>query len=317
MAPIVLSMPPVDPAAAAAEPVALCYFGCSSDADETAVMRLPALNVPQVEQWVVNGPLEHLEQDHLQLFKTPDYLLALSVTEPAPADLHATSRIEYQRLLTAIHRHGYTTPVRFWNYIPDINRGAADAELYKQFCWGRAEAFDEIEMALPAATGIGSFDGRLRIAVLASRPGLKLTHVENPRQIAAYRYPRQYGPRSPSFARATFVGDSHHGLLLVSGTASIVDHETRHEGDFVAQVEETRRNIDALLDAALQRVDGVRDFEPQAVRFYLRDAGSLAQAESSYARSFDGFPAAAFFQGEICRRGLAMEVEMVLSARTR
>jgi hypothetical protein len=58
------------------------------------------------------------------------------------------------------------------------------------------------EAALPAATCIGRFDGvrRLQVYWLAAREaGLPL---ENPRQVSAFRYPRQYGPQSPSFSRA-------------------------------------------------------------------------------------------------------------------
>lgn len=318
MAPIVLTLPRIGIGTDVPAPdTTLCRFGCGGEGPDSAIMNLPALSGSGTECWAANGPLEILEQDGLRLLKTPDYLLVVSVTSPTATTLRSVTRAEYEKLLVAMHSHGYPIPVRFWNYVPDINSGADDAENYKQFCWGRAEAFDRTKMALPAATGIGSFDGRLRIAVLASRPGLKLAHIENPRQVAAYHYPRQYGPRSPSFARATFVGEGDGGLLLVSGTASIVDHETRHEGDFAAQVAETRRNIDALQQAALQQVAGVTGFTPEAVRFYLRNATELPLAQNCYAASFDGYPPAAFFQGDICRHGLAMEVEMVLSAVTR
>src|SRR3546814_12468443 len=55
---------------------------------------------------------------------------------------------------------------------------------------------------LPAATAIGRCDDARVVQVywLAARtPGMP---VENPRQVSAYRYPRQYGPQQPSFARA-------------------------------------------------------------------------------------------------------------------
>src|SRR5690606_13866131 len=71
--------------------------------------------------------------------------------------------------------------------------------------------------------------------------------VENPRQVSAYRYPRQYGPTPPAFARAML---SPAKQLLVSGTASVVGHASHHVGDAAAQLDETARNLDSLMRTA-------------------------------------------------------------------
>ena len=57
---------------------------------------------------------------------------------------------------------------------------------------------------VPAACALGSRNGSpLVIYFLASRQ--PVTPVENPRQISAYDYPAQYGPK-PAFSRASILG---------------------------------------------------------------------------------------------------------------
>ena len=75
------------------------------------------------------------------------------------------------------------------------------------------------------------------------------TPVENPRQVSAYRYPRQYGPQAPSFARA-MLPPSQAMPLLLSGTASVVGHESKHHDCVESQLAETFANFDSLIAAA-------------------------------------------------------------------
>jgi len=226
----------------------------------------------------------------------------------------------YRKLLEVTEFLGKPRLVRIWNYIPFINDGDADNECYRQFCWGRADAL--AGTVLPAATGIGSQDDVLRISALCT-PGqtqadsLVVEHLENPRQISAYDYPRRYGPKSPSFARATLVTSrtasrsittspsSSSGLLLLSGTASIVDHETRHPYDLQKQSEETARNIQALL-ATLEQPAA-----PLALRYYLRNPDRLQEAVAAWREHFADWPLPAFYRGDICRAELELEVEGV------
>src|SRR6202021_1654510 len=82
----------------------------------------------------------------------------------------------------------------------------------------------------------------------------------------------QDGPRSPTFARACIEGDNAH-TLFISGTASIVGHETAHAGDQCEQTRETLRNIHAMTEAANERI-GARRFELSDLRYkvYVRRA---------------------------------------------
>ena len=74
--------------------------------------------------------------------------------------------------------------------------------------------------------------------------------VENPRQVSAYHYPREYGTHSPVFSRAALLRQAQSLTLFISGTASIVGHRSLHLGDTAAQTRETLTNIEALLGEA-------------------------------------------------------------------
>src|SRR5262245_36612577 len=160
------------------------------------------------------------------------------------ACLECGARRTYEALFRAA---GDFHLIRVWNHIAGLNDGDGDAERYRKFCIGRHDAFAAAgwtKRRFPSASGVGMRGGSLAVyALAASDPGV---HVENPRQVSAYDYPREYGPRSPSFARATVAA----GLLLTAGTSSVVGHQSVHVGDVAAQLEETLVNLDALAHAA-------------------------------------------------------------------
>ena len=213
-----------------------------------------------------------------------------------------------------------TTPYRhvwrIWSFVTDINEGVGDEERYKLFCLGRARAFAAVHATLPgigypAATAVGKPAGArsLQICWLAGRdPGVE---IENPRQLAAYRYPRCYGPAAPRFSRAMLVPGP---LLLVSGTASIVGHESMHPGDTVAQLHETLDNIDALFrhagDVAARPVP--RLGPDSLLKVYLRHASDAARVERSLReRVGEGVPVL-MLAADICRSELLIEIEAVV-----
>lgn len=191
--------------------------------------------------------------------------------------------------------------------MPHINAGDGDDERYKRFCVGRHRAFETYgytEDRYPAATAVGNFGEVLVVYLLASaEPG---SHFENPRQVRAPSYPRRYGPRPPSFARATLRADEK--LVFVAGTASIVGHRTRHPGDLTGQLAVTFANIDRLLRTIPAR-NGARH-GLHRVRVYLREPRHLSLAKKAVE---DHMPLAeaAYVHGEICRAQLEIEIEGV------
>ena len=214
------------------------------------------------------------------------------------------ARSAYQAMFALIEREGCPHLWRVSNYLPDITRVEYGQERYRAFNAGRREAFvarDRDAEHAPAACGLGCGGDMLLMAFLAGdEPG---GHVENPRQVSAFRYPEQYGASRPLFARATVAA----GLLFISGTASIVGHESRHVGDVAAQTDETVRNIDAVL-AEAPRAGGAFVRGDLRLKVYLRHADDLAVVRERL-RAAGLPPPVGFLRAEICRPELDVEIE--------
>jgi len=193
---------------------------------------------------------------------------------------------------------------RIWNYLGAINAGAGDDERYKHFCTGRIAGMGEVfSRGFPAASAIGHHadQGLLQVYLLATdRPG---TPVENPRQVSAWEYPRQYGRTPPSFARATLLPASD--VLAISGTAAVVGHASAHAGDLRAQLAETRRNLDALLANG-----GVPEgFDGRApLKAYVRHPGDAAAVQAFANEHWPDAPLL-LVHGDICREELLVEID--------
>lgn len=230
--------------------------------------------------------------------------------EPDGGILHASAHA-YAALVAFWRDSDYPHLLRIWNYFDAITLGEGDGERYRQFCVGRVQGLGDVDTrTLPAATAIGSRDGRrvLQVYWLAARePGLPL---ENPRQVSAYRYPREYGPQSPTFARA-LLPPSPRVPLLLSGTASIVGHASQHADSLRAQLDETLTNLDSLLGAARERaptlsphLDGT-----SRLKVYVRDATDAdAVAAQLEARLGTRVPWL-MLHADVCRRELLVEIE--------
>jgi chorismate lyase / 3-hydroxybenzoate synthase len=231
-------------------------------------------------------------------------------------DLVADTKHAYAELIARVRASKHPYLIRIWNYFADINVGDEDAERYRQFCVGRAQAVDaEFNNPPPAATAIGSpaNDGLHVIALCSSLPAIAL---ENARQTPAWQYPRQYGKVSPGFSRgAVLNAGTDAPVLLASGTASIVGHASMHVDDVAEQCRESLRNLRTLLDEGERHSRKPFAFtECQALRVYLRDPAQLEAVRSVFEAS--GIPAQniVYLHGEVCRRELAVELEGVFSA---
>lgn len=193
---------------------------------------------------------------------------------------------------------------RIWNYLDRITEGDGDAERYKHFCSGRLQGMGAFfDAGFPAATAIGApvRAGQLTVYCLATeRPGLR---IENPRQMSAWRYPRQYGRTPPSFARGMLL--PARDALAISGTAAITGHESRHTDDLAAQLDEIRANLDSLL-ASADLPAGLDTIAP--LKVYIRhreDARAVADFLDTH---MPGVPRL-LLHGDICRRELLVEMD--------
>ncbi len=217
----------------------------------------------------------------------------------------------YQYLLNFIYGQGYPILLRVWNYFSCVNDIDNGLERYQGFCRGRYQALAEngtiAETGLPAACVIGTHSPGLLIYCLATKSrGLQ---IENPRQMSAFHYPLHYSPKSPSFSRAilkNWINTESH--LYVSGTASIVGHRSRHQDNGLAQLQETLRNLDALISSANTHCEG-SPLQPALLKVYARPQIAQGELQPYIAQHFGSDTPTLFLQGEICRRDLLLEIE--------
>ncbi len=234
--------------------------------------------------------------------------------------LQQAAESAYRQIFGLLDKLGYPYLYRFWNYIADINETDSGIERYQQFNIGRQDAFLAHNRGVlgnaPAACALGMKEGPLGIAFIAGK--VPLLNIENPRQISACQYPRQYGPRSPTFSRATLVPIGQEAVLFISGTASILGHETVHREDAVMQAREAMANIKAVLDEANRQLQDRRfGLADLSYRVYIRRPADLAPVAAELARIVGAQCNAIYLQADICRTDLLLEIEAVHACKMR
>lgn len=309
--PLRIDYAPTPAAQLLAEPNLLAVIGFGASAqmpDDPRALRvgLEPLQAPLFEVWrtntaVVSGCAGDLRWSHAN-----DYLFfSIEVDEAAHGGIAAAAEHAYRTVNAFVAASAMPHLLRLWNYLDAINLGDSDSERYRLFCDGRARGMHAFaSKPYPAATAIGRQDGVRVLQVY----GLAARHaghpVENPRQVSAWRYPRQYGPTAPTFARGTLTAAAQ---LLVSGTAAVVGHVSLHRGDLAAQIDETWANLGSLVDQA--NIEDSRFGVRSVLKAYLRDpadAGFLANAVATRAPSLGGL---LLLAGDICRRELLVEID--------
>ncbi|HRD64961.1 MAG TPA: hypothetical protein PKY50_02285 [Candidatus Competibacter sp.] len=262
------------------------------------------------EVWLGAGPAQTGIADGVRHASDGDTLfLHLCLDEYAPDALQPLTAVAYRRLFAVARALGYPHFLRIWNFFPQINRECEGLERYRAFCAGRHQALvaelAEFEMQLPAASAIGARGPGLQLYALAARePGIQ---IENPRQVSAFHYPRQYGLRSPSFSRAVLKtwGERHHHLYI-SGTASIVGHASRHQ-DTLPQLDETLANLEALLAEAGRRTS--MPLPLALLKIYVRPDLDPSPLRDRVTRTFGADVPLLFLRADICRQELLIEIE--------
>ncbi len=304
--------------AAAGDVLAVIRFGEAPAAgDHPGLIRLPLRQIggePLQEVWRSLHPVARGAHGDIRFASSGGILLGhICRGEGTAASLEELTGDVYHAVFAAVRDLGYPHVWRMWNVFGDINGSEHGLERYQAFCRGRHRALapmlPDFERSLPAASAIGGRLPALTLSFLAATG--PAAQVENPRQVSAFRYPRRYGPKSPSFSRAVLTdwGDGGHHLY-VSGTASIVGDESRHVGDFDGQLAEALDNFESVL-AAGKRAGG--ELRPALLRFYLRDPGRADSVRAAAAQRFGPVPVL-LLQGEICRTDLLLEVEGIAVA---
>lgn len=258
------------------------------------------------EHWFVGQPrIETGIEGSVSWSSSNEFLFSAISRRLLPAtEVTELTQVLYQELLDFVHRRPQNQLLRFWNFIPQINSGAGDQEIYKLFCTGRLNAFERSGLSaeeFPAASAVGHHGEYLTVQLLSAVGEGK--HLGNDHQVDAFKYPRQYGVTSPSFARATLFPSGDKQVLFISGTASILGHETQHPEDVEQQTKTTLVNIDRLLAQTDKRLECVA-----CARVYVRHVTDLPRISAILEAQL---PNAKFVyvQADICRSDLLVEVE--------
>ncbi len=307
---------------------ALCFSGDPAERSMLADLEIPCMSVPVprldasdaiLDVWHGSGAIMdglcgdiHYRHDNELLFGVitlPEILFEAGADK---TPLQQATESAYRQLFALLDAQHFPYLFRIWNYIADINGNSFGQERYQQFNRGRQDAFlasgRNVVGSVPAACALGFSQGPLTIAFLAGR--VVPLNLENPRQISAYQYPPQYGPRSPTFSRAALVCMGQHEVLFISGTASIVGHATLHADDVVAQTRETMSNIEAVLaEANRQAMQPGFDLASLSYKVYVRNPADLELIRAELVRCVGDSLKAVFLQADVCREDLLLEIE--------
>ena len=288
----------------------------------SAWVDMPAIGADQsYEVWTSAAPVRAEISGRMRSARNAQILFGrIDIPEDACTDYDTLIYNDYCRIFDHLDDLGYPNLIRIWHYLPDIHLEERALERYKRFSLGRHEAFvakgRAISTDAPAASAIGKRSGNTVICFLAApRPGIP---IENPRQVSAYSYPAQYGPRGPTFSRALFTTWDGLAQLYVSGTAAIFGHLSQHAGDVGAQADETIVNLRSLMDEARGQglIDVMRDTD-LSFKVYLRKPEFRTIAQAKLREAFGPEPSIIYLQADICRSELLLEIEAVCAARVR
>jgi len=284
--------------------------------DQTHVYNpgLPVLAGEPVEE-LFRGARVAGHSGALKLFQQDGWLLG-AATLPVADGLEAVAHQIYGDIFRATQGRYLA---RIWNYVPAINEpGPGDLENYRLFCRGRSLAFEqqhgrEFKALLPAASAVGCASAGLTVAFAAVAVAPR--HVENPLQVPAYDYPPDYGPRAPSFARATIVpGLAGKATVFISGTAAIRGHATVAPDRLLGQLDCTLENLREIssvcaLGSDLDRNGG----SSRHFKIYLRHAADQAAVAARLQEQFlSRDDHVSYLQADICRSSLLVEIEATL-----
>jgi len=234
------------------------------------------------------------------------------------------------KTLSGVHA-SFTDVVRTWLYQGNITEEEDGVERYRELNRARTDFFDQYDFAAnplaatshghpiyPASTGIGTLEHGLIatcLAVQTDRKDVQLLSLENPQQIPAFDYPKEYSRKSPKFSRAMAIRIGDHLTTWVSGTASIVDAETVFKDDAAKQTEQTLENIEKLIAADNFARQGWEDCgatlaDLAKVRVYVKNAEDFDACRSVCERILGRIPAI-YAQADVCRPDLLVEIEGV------
>jgi len=228
----------------------------------------------------------------------------------------------------------YDQVIRTWLYLGDITGPEGETQRYKELNRARSDFYQKISFGAahtppgcsrpiyPASTGIGT-EGKdvvmSCIAMATGRNDVTLLPLENPQQTSAFDYSRQYGSRSPKFARAMAIIAGDCVTIFISGTASITESETRYVGDVEGQTRQTLDNIQALISEENFRQHGVSGLgatldDLALARVYVKRQEDYAKTKAVCQARLGELPTI-YAVADICRPDLLVEIEGIAFTR--
>jgi len=307
----------------AADPytLAIIDFGNRSrfSHDKRLIIGTPALAGSHLlEVWRTDEIPETGVVGEIHYRKTPSLIFGQILMDSNIGRIESITQDAYRQINRLQQELDYPQMIRIWNYLSWINRHDDGMERYQSFCVGRHQAIDTsqgFESHLPAATAVGTRDDKVLIYFIAAREdGIQ---IENPLQVSAFDYPARYAPKSPAFSRAIVKqwGESKH--LYISGTASILGHETRHKDKLLEQLDECLNNMDVLVaEAHVQTELGINDTSQlTAIKIYLLPGEDLEAVLSHVRKRLGDELEVLVLSADICRNDLLLEIEGLFSGK--
>ena len=271
---------------------------------------------PFCEDWISDMPVSRGEAGNVAYAHDKRLLIGrVALDLNLPTD--ETYSKAYQEVLSTTRQSGFPFLLRTWHYFPDVNRIENGVSRYELFCCGRNQALaetmggkqpdDAAAAQCCAASVIGIRSSEHNMFFLAAcDAGMP---VENTDQTAPWKYPQIRSEARPLFARAIWHPAS--SAMFISGTASIVGSKSMYVGDTSAQLRRIFENLNRLFEARGVGTGAERHFN--YLKIYLRHAEAVkslrADIEICLKERNMSSDAVVFFEGEVCRPELDVEIE--------
>lgn len=272
------------------------------------------------EEWVCKttdtalGATKHFYKEGTEFL-----LGTVQSNEPLPALDNAKKVFKELRNQLKLNLFSVNTIIRQWNYIEGIIAEEGIHQNYQDFNDVRTEMYGAHfnECGYPAATGIGINQGGIIIEFIAMRSTSAITSpIDNKQQISAHHYSKDVlkGACSikttPKFERARYLKCFNHGLIFISGTASILGEETIGINDPAKQTEITIRNIRQLYSR--QVIDGLSISNKRPTyghaRVYVKKEKDFEAIRRVCYQKYGDLPMV-FIKADVCREELLVEIE--------
>jgi len=275
----------------------------------------PFLHESYFEVWYSSRDVVYGKFKDLQYATDGYHFFGAISMEETVGPLDHIGKTMYNHIFESMREFEYPHIFRLWNYLPYINDFSQGTERYKLFCHGRASSFqnNSTELIYPSATGVGTWGNCVNIYFISTINNIH-KNIENPKQTPAYRYPSVNGLKAPSFSRGTYSEYSQDAnSFYISGTASILGHQTAFEGDIKKQCETTIANIDSLiskvnlLSYGINQEYNLKDLD--CIKVYIKNNADFEVVKSICEDAFSLSKSIVYLNTDICRKNLLVEIE--------